>query len=163
VPSMSSWRKSAHSGDTPSLMLSNARRMSHEGTRQPVCVSSAVSRASTNSNDALSVQCLARKPCRDGSSMSCDFQAVRLRWVRMLDHSLYHTSMRQMGRRSSMLVSSSVFGRGIAIVVSNRMGCVSARACTTFWIWLYVGPLEGYSGDGMRMLSCQMLCSFCGI
>ena len=74
VPSMSSWmRKEAHSGGTPNrvhaicraglLMLSKARRMSQEETRQAEWVSFAFSSASTRRRDALSVPCLARNPC----------------------------------------------------------------------------------------------------
>ena len=58
-------RNDAHSGGTPNLvqaicragllMLSKARRMSQEETRQAECVSLACSRASTSRSEALSV------------------------------------------------------------------------------------------------------------
>jgi hypothetical protein len=115
VPSKSSWmRYWAHSGGTPRrvhaiwsaglLMLSNARWMSQ--------VSFACSRASMRRRDALSVPWLALNPCWEGSRRLCVSQALRMRCVRTLVHSLRNISSRQMGLRYSMLVSSSVLGSG---------------------------------------------------
>ena len=95
------------------LMLSKARRMSQEETRQAEWVFLACSRASTSRSEVRSVPCLARKSCCDGSSMSSwASQAPRIWCVRMLVQSLRKISSRQIGRRSLMLLSSVVLGRG---------------------------------------------------
>ena len=135
-PSRSSWMRNwAHSLGTPSrvhaicraglLMLSKARRMSQEETRQAVLVSLACSRASTRRSEALSVPWLARNPCWEGSRSWWVSHALRMRCVSMLVHSLRKISSRQMGRRSSMLVSSSVLGSG----TSHRCFQYSGMCC----------------------------------
>ena len=140
VPSRSSWmRKCAHSFGTPRrvqaiwraglLMLSKARRMSQEETRQAVWVSFACSRASMRRSEALSVPWLVRNPCWEGSRSWCVSQALRMRCVSMLVHSFRNISSNQMGRRSSMLVRSSVLGSGTSHLCFQYSGmcCVGHR------------------------------------
>ena len=137
-------RNDAHSGGTPKrvqaicraglLMLSKARLMSQEETRQAEWVSLACSRASTSRSEALSVPCLARKPCCDGSSMSWVFQAPRIRCVRMLVQSLRKISSRQIGRRSSMLLSSVVLGSGTSQRCFQKSGiCWVGHRVHSIW------------------------------
>ena len=116
------------------LMLSKARRMSHEETRHAVWVSLACSSASISRREALSVPWLARNPCCDGSSRSCVSQAVRMRYVRMLVHSLRKISSRQIGRRSLMLLSSVVLGRGMSQRCFQNSGmCWVGQRVQSIW------------------------------